>query len=366
MHPLLDVTLLALRLGVTAFGGPAAHVAMLRDEVVRRRQWMSDEEFVTLLGATNLIPGPNSTEMVMHVGLLRGGWRGLMLAGIAFVLPAALLVGFLAYLYVHFGTVPAAQWMLQGVKPVVIAIVLHALVAMARPALRDAKAVLVASLAFVAAMLTAYDPWIIATAGLITALPAIARRWRGSPVAILFIAAPVPLAGGLPTLAWTLLKIGALLYGSGYVLVGYLRDEFVTRLGWLTDAQLLDAVAIGQVTPGPVLTTATFVGYLTHGVAGAAVATVAIFAPAFIFVPILHASLERLRKSEVAKAFLSGVNAASIAVMAAVAIQLGQTAIVDIPTALLAIASLVALWRGVNSTWLIAAGTLAGYVMSLR
>jgi chromate transporter len=363
MRPLADVTLLALRLGATAFGGPAAHVAMLRDEVVRRRGWISDERFVEILGATNLIPGPNSTEMVMHIGLIRGGWRGLVLAGTAFIVPAALIVGVLAHLYVAYGTTATAQWLLAGIKPVVIAIVLHALVGLARTSMRETATILVGVVALAVALLTPYDTLLIVAAGVVTALSRLGARSSAAMFVPIVAAAPVLTVPSLATLALTLLKIGALLYGSGYVLVAYLRDEFVLRLGWLTDAQLLDAVAIGQVTPGPVLTTATFVGYLTHGVPGAIVATVAIFLPAFFFVPLLNAMLERLRSSPVAQAFLRGVNAASVAVMAAVAIQLGRTAIIDVPTAALALTALVLLLRGVTSTWLIALGIVAGYLI---
>ena len=366
VHALRDVTLLALRLGITAFGGPAAHVAMLREEVVRRRGWLSDERFVEILGATNLIPGPNSTEMVMHVGLIRGGWRGLLLAGWAFILPAALIVGVLAHLYVVAGTTPAAHWLLLGIKPVVIAIVLHAVVGLARTALRDGTTFAVGIIAFAIALLTSYDTLLIVAAGVALALPALARRHRGTLAAFpLAMIAPFAAPGPLVTLGWTMFKIGALLYGSGYVLVAYLRDEFVLRLRWITDAQLLDAVAIGQVTPGPVLTTATFVGYLTHGAAGAVVATLAIFLPAFLFVPLLHATLERIRTSHVAIAFLRGVNAASVAVMGAVAMQLGRTAVIDVPTGALALVSLALLLRGISSTWLILLGIAAGYAMSL-
>ncbi len=382
---LAAVCLLAFRLGATAFGGPAAHIAMLRDEVVARRRWMSDAEFLDLLGATNLIPGPNSTEMVMHTGMTRAGWRGLVGAGASFILPASAITLAFAWAYGEYGTTPAAEWLLYGVKPVVIAVVVQAIWSLGRVAL-GRPATIVAAIAVLALALLGFSElaallgagaalallgWLrgrgngLGGAALLLPpwwLPNPARLEAAWPTLLALAAAPVPYDPA--TLFWTFLRIGATLYGSGYVLLAFLQQDFVERLGWIGQQQLLDAVAVGQFTPGPVFTTATFVGYLAGGWSGAAIATVAIFLPAFCLVGFTHKLAPHFRRSPVTAGFLDGVNAAAIALMGAVALELGRAALVDLPTVVLAAAAAVLLVRyRLNSAWLIVAGAVAGFVL---
>jgi chromate transporter len=362
--PVRELALLFLRLGATAFGGPAAHIAMMEDEVVRRRRWLTREEFLDLLGATNLIPGPNSTEMAIHIGHRRAGWPGLLVAGTCFIMPAALIVLAVACAYVRFQTVPQADALLYGVKPVIIAIVLQALWGLGRSAVKSRRLGVVAMAIAVANLWGLNEIVLLLTAGIVVAAY---RRARHPPVAWLALPAlPVAAAGtatsfSLGVLFLSFLKIGSVLFGSGYVLLAFLRADLVDRLHWMTAGQLLDAVAVGQVTPGPVFTTATFIGYVLGGVPGAAVATAGIFLPAFVFVAASGPLLPRLRRSETAGAFLDGVNVASLALMAVVTWQLGSAAIIDVTTLTLAVISgLVLLRFRVNSAWLVLGGALAG------
>jgi chromate transporter len=370
-----EVAALFLRLGCVAFGGPAAHIAMMRDEVVSRRKWMSDQQFLDLLGITNLIPGPNSTEMTMHLGLERAGWRGLILGGTLFIFPAFCIVLVLAVLYDQYGTRASAEWILYGIKPVVIAVIAQAVWRLGLVAIRPAPWLLLGGAAVMGLYLLGVHELVLLFAGGVAL--ALARHaagiyaWFSRRTAA--IAAPLL---ALPLLAYqaaenarqysdamlglTFLKIGALLYGSGYVLVAFLQRDFVDNLGWLTEQQLLDAVAIGQVTPGPIFTTATFVGYITGGYVGAIIATVAIFAPGFVYVAIVNPLLPRLRANIVASALIDGVNIAAIGLMAGVMVELGESGVVDTWTALVLAGAAVALLRNLNTTWLIAGGALLG------
>ena len=359
-----------LKLGTAAFGGPAAHIAMMEDEVVRRRGWMSREAFLDYLGATNLIPGPNSTEMAIHVGHACGGWRGLVVAGTAFILPAVAIVTALAWVYVRFGTLPAAAGVLYGVKPIVIVVMLQALWRLGRTALKTRTLAVIGILAVAFVAAGANELLVLVAAGLCAALAS--KRFigpssfAGAGPAAGFLAASsaataVPFA--FSTLFLTFAKIGSVLFGSGYVLLAFLRADFVERLGWLTNQQLLDAVAVGQVTPGPVFTTATFIGYLLAGSRGAAVATAGIFLPAFLFVALSGPLVPRIRKSPTASTFLDGVIVASLALIAVVTWQLSRAAIVDPWTVAIAVAGAILLFRfRVNSAWLVAAAALAGVV----
>lgn len=363
-----EVALLALRLGFTAFGGPAAHIAMLRDEVVTRRKWVTDAHFLDLLGATNLIPGPNSTEMVIHIGQVRAGWRGMIAAGVCFILPAALLVLACAWAYVQFGTLPAAAWLLYGIKPVIIAIVVQALWGLAKTAVKGTFLAAAGAVVLALYLLGFNELALLFGGGILVMLVRnVGRLARGGSAAAL-----LPLGGAVPLwlapaaapvslgqLFWSFLKIGSVLYGSGYVLLAFLRNEFVIRLGWLTDQQLLDAIAIGQFTPGPVFTTATFVGYVVAGLPGALLATIGIFLPSFIFVAAVNPLIPVLRRSPWMGGFLDGVNVAALGLMAAVLWELGRAAVVDWLTALLAIFGAVLLFRfKLNSAWLVLGGGL--------
>jgi len=367
---LAEIARLALKMGFTAFGGPAAHIAMLRDEVVTRRGWVTDEHFLDLLGATNLIPGPNSTEMVMHIGHVRAGWRGLIVAGVCFIMPAALIVLALAWVYVTYGTTPTATWLLYGIKPVIIAVVLQALWGLSKTAVKGPLLAAV-GLATLALSLIGIDELALLIGGglLVMLVRNLARLGRGAtPVAALLPltslapswltpAATPPADLGLLFLIF--LKIGAVLYGSGYVLLAFLRNDFVVRLHWLTDQQLLDAVAIGQFTPGPVFTTATFIGYTLGRLPGAILATVGIFLPSFLFVAAVNPLVPRLRRSAWLGALLDGVNVAALGLMAAVTWQLARAAIVDWLTVLLAGSAAVLLIRfKLNSAWLVLGGGL--------
>lgn len=405
--PLGELARLFLKLGTIAFGGPAAHIAMMEDEVVRRRRWLTREQFLDYLGATNLIPGPNSTELAIHVGHARAGWRGLLVAGACFILPAALIVAAIAWAYVKYGTFPQGEAILRGVKPVVIAVVFQAMWRLGRSAVKSPTLAAVALTATVAAALGADELAILLGAGSAMALlrwfrlPGSGRRaycgWgailasgggssgigpvggnaiAGTPVvAAPLTAAPAGVAlatgaavgapfGLLPLFA-VFAKIGAVLFGSGYVLLVFLRADLVERLHWLSEQQLLDAVAVGQVTPGPVFTTATFVGYVLGGGPGAAVATLGIFLPAFVFVALSGPLVPRLRRSPTAGAVLDGVNVASLALMVVVTWHLARSALVDGATVALALLSAVLLlWRRVNSAWLVLGGAMAGLLLS--
>ena len=374
--PLRVLAWLFLRLGATAFGGPAAHIAMMQDEVVRRRNWLTEERVLDLLGATNLSPGPNSTEMAIHIGWDRRRWAGLVVAGVAFILPAMLMTGVLAWAYVRFGSVPAAVWLLYGVKPVILGVILQAIWGLAPKAARTTRLLVLAVLAAVLAAVGVNEIAVLFGAGAVAAL--IARSRAGSVSrsgdVVHGLAGALPAAAAaagasavavtLSRLFWIFFKIGSVLFGSGYVLLAFLRADLVHRLGWLTEAQLIDAVAIGQVTPGPVFTTATFIGYLLAGARGALVATAGIFLPAFIFVALSGPLIPRLRASPTAGAFLDGVNAASLALMTVVTLQLGRAALVDGPTVVLAVVSALLLLRyKPNATWLVLGGAAAGWAV---
>lgn len=364
---LRELALLFLRLGATAFGGPAAHIAMLRDEVVRRRRWLTEEAFLDLLGATNLIPGPNSTEMAIHVGWARRRWAGLLVAGISFILPAMLITGAMGWAYVRFGSVPQVAGLLYGVKPVILAIVAHALWSLT-PKAAHSGVLRVLGVATVAASALGMNELVVLFgAGAIMVAAQAFRSGRGAgltavlPVLPAVGATVAANAVTLPGLFFVFCKTGAVLFGSGYVLLAFLRADLVERLHWLTEAQLIDAIAVGQVTPGPVFTTATFVGYLLSGPAGALVATVGIFLPAFVFVALSGPLVPRLRASRQAGAFLDGINVASLALMAVVTARLGRSAIIDVPTALLAVAAAMLLLRSrLNSTWIVLGGAAVG------
>lgn len=373
---LLEVAALFLKLGFTAFGGPAAHIALMREEVVARRQWLTDQEFLDLVGATNLIPGPNSTEMAIHIGLRRAGWLGFLAAGLGFVSPAVGMVLVLAWSYVRFGATPQAGWLMYGIKPVVIAIIAQAVFRLGRLAIQTLPLTLLAGAVIALYILGVNEIALLLMGGLLFMLLSNIRRLRTSPALLLpslpaAVTAATPAAWaavpfGLPLLFLTFFKIGAVLYGSGYVLLAFLRADLVVRYAWLTDRQLLDAIAVGQITPGPLFTAATFVGYLLAGVPGALLGTLGIFLPSFVFVAISSPLIPRIRKSVWAGSFLDGVNASALGLMAAVTWQLGRSSLVDPLTGLVALVSLGLLIRfKLNSTWLILAGAAFGLLLAL-
>ena len=366
-----EVARLFLKLGVIGFGGPAAHIALMRGEVVERRRWIDDAEFLDLVGATNLIPGPNSTELAIHLGHRRAGARGLVTAGVCFIGPAVLIVGSLAWLYERHGTDPTVVDLRYGVLPVIIAVVAHALFGLGRTALSGVVPVLVAGAAFAAYLLDVHELVILVVAGVVAAGWAHRDRLRPGRAATVLL---VPFAAAtsaardvsLRRLFLVFLEIGSVLYGSGYVLLAFLQRHLVDQHGWLTQRQLLDAVAVGQVTPGPVFTTATFVGWQIDGVAGAAVATLGIFLPSFVFVALLGRIVPWMRARPTARAFLNGVTAASLGLMAGVLVDLTDAALVDAATVAVAVVALgVLVATKLNSAWLIGAGVVIGAVHAL-
>lgn len=371
---LLEVAQLFLKLGCIAFGGPAAHIALMREEVVRRRRWIDEQHFLDLLGASNLIPGPSSTELAIHLGYVRAGWRGLVVAGTVFILPAMLIVMALAWAYERFGSLPEATAILYGVKPVILAVVLQALWTLGRTAVKDWLLAGIGLAALGLYLLGLNEIAILVLAGAVVAGLRLGAR-RREALALLLPNVSLLVAGaqaGVDVSLWRLflifLKIGSVLYGSGYVLLAFLRADLVEGTRWLTDQQLLDAVAVGQFTPGPLFTTATFVGYLVASWPGAILATIGIFLPSFILVAITNPWIPRLRSSAWASAVLDGVNVASLALMAAVTAQLGRAALIDPLTIGLLLAAAVLLIRfKINSAWLVLAGGVIGLLAaSLR
>lgn len=368
---------LFLRLGLTAFGGPAAHLVLMEREAVERRKWLSRERFLDLAGACNLLPGPSSTQVAMALGYVRAGWLGLTIAGVCFIVPASLATLALAWVYKQFGRLPQIQGLLYGAKPVMVAIVIQAIWRLGRLALRRRQFLLLAFACFVAAVAGAPPLLLLLACGSLAALPAAQRHWRkdarggygalGLSVGGAWTAAAPASATGLLPILLVFLKLGVAVFGSGYVLLVFLQADLVDRLHWITQTQLLDAVTAGQVTPGPVFATATFLGYLLHGYGGAAVATVAIFLPSFFLAGAVGALAARMRQSRIAAAFLDGVNAAAVALMAAVGLLLGRAALVDVWTCVIGAASAPLLLRfKINATWVLAAASVLGLLLHIQ
>ncbi len=349
MPPLAEVALLFLRLGVTAFGGPAAHVAMMEAELVQKRKWLTKERFLDLFGVASLIPGPSSSELAVFIGYERAGLPGLVVAGVCFVLPAALITAAIAELYVRAHEIPRVAGVLWGIKPVVIAIVASALVALTPKALKSPRLFAIAALATTASLLHQSAIVVLLGAGMISSATS-SFDTKGKLLSV-----------PLPSLLFAFVKIGALVFGSGYVLLAFLRDELVVRRGWIDERVLIDAVAVGQVTPGPVFTTATFIGYVLRGGPGAVVATVGIFLPGFVLVAVVRPLVAKIRASKRASAFFDGVNAASLALMGVVGLDLGRAAVVDLATGAIAIVAFALVVRlRINATWLVVGGAIAG------
>jgi chromate transporter len=369
---LCEIALVFLKVGTIAFGGPAAHLAMMEEEFVRRRRWITQAEFLDRLATANLIPGPSSTEVAIFVGQLKRGWRGLIVAGCCFIVPAALMVSLIAWAYIRFGSLPKVEGVFSAIKPAVVAIVIQALGKLGRTGVRTPLLALIAALAAILSLIGLSPVLVLILAGLLSASNLVLKnrlllsvafpKLVGAAIAVGSLAVSFPV--GLGRLFLSFLKIGSVVFGSGYVLLAFLQTEFVEHLHWLTDKQLIDAVAVGQFTPGPVFTTATFIGYMVAGWRGAVVATVGIFLPGFLLVAASGPLIPRLRRSSVAAAALDGVVAGSLALMAVVTWQLGKASIVDWKTlAVFAVGLILLLRFRLNSALVIAAAAVAGWVM---
>jgi len=363
---LKELALLFFKLGSIAFGGPAAHIAMMEDEVVKKRKWMTQQHFLDLVGATNLIPGPNSTEMTMHCGHERAGWRGLVVAGASFIFPAVVITMVFAWLYQQYGQLPAVEPFIYGIKPAVIAIILGAVYRLGKKAIKSRELAVLGALTLIAALLGVNEILALFAGGLLglawyLVLHRTNTLYSFAPLLLLQITT----APGTLKILWTFFKVGALLYGSGYVLFAFLDAELVNT-GILTRQQLIDAVAVGQFTPGPVLSTATFIGWQLNGFWGAIAATVGIFLPSFLLVALLNPLIPRMRKSKVIAAFLDAINIASVAVIAAVCVEMGKDTLTDWRTVVIAVMSIVAVFyfRKMNSAFIVIGGALAGYLLT--
>jgi len=357
---LREVALVFLKLGTIGFGGPAAHVALMRREFVEGRRWLDEDRFLELFGAANLIPGPSSTELGMMLGYLRAGWKGLLVAGACFIAPAMTIVLILAWAYVRYGSVPQTSWVLAGVAPVMLAIVGDALWQLGRRALKTLPLAAV-GVAVLILYLLGGNPVILLFGGALVVMLGRNLRTTDTSAMLLPLGTGVSLGVSLRSLFFEFLKLGAVVYGSGYVLLAFLRTDLVQHLHWLSQGRLIDAVAIGQVTPGPVFTTATFIGYLLDGVPGGLVATAAIFLPSFVLAGIVYPLLPRVRRSRWAGAFLDGATVCGLGLMAGVTVQLGRAVIVDGFAAALTVVAFVILRRyQPNSAWLVLGGAVIG------
>lgn len=371
-----EISLLFLKLGFIAFGGPAAHIAMMEDEVVTKKKWMDRQHFLDLIGATNLIPGPNSTEMAIHTGYHRGGFWGLIAAGISFILPAVLITGLLAYFYVQYGSLPEIKPFLYGIKPAVIIIILNAVYNLGRKAFKGKELIIIGASVALINFLGVNEIYSILAGGILGAVFIYLSEKKNtlnsfvpfgllSFISFYFFQAVEKSDYSLNKLFFVFLKIGAVLFGSGYVLVAYLDGEIVQGLQWLSREELLDAVAIGQFTPGPVLSTATFIGYQIAGVTGALIATVGIFLPSFIFVLMINPIVPKLRSSKFFSVFLDAVNVSAIAVMFVVGLKLGAEVLIDWRSILIALLSAAAFFyfKKINSAYIVLGGAVLGYLL---
>ena len=369
---LKDMAKLFLKLGTVGFGGPAAHIAMMQDEVVSKRKWMTEQHFLDLMGATNLIPGPNSTEMAIHIGYEKGGWKGLLIAGLCFILPAVFITGVFAYLYQKYGQIPEVQPFVYGIKPAIIAIILSAVYPLAKKALKSAELIFLGLLVITGSLFNIHEIYLMFGAGLMALLPAYYRSRKHKhlssffPFTLLQITNTAVLTASNSCLFWIFLKIGSIIYGSGYVLFAFLDTELVST-GILTRHQLMDAIAVGQFTPGPVFSAVTFIGYQINGWTGAMVSTFAIFLPAFVFVALLNPIVKIMRSSELVSAFLDAVNVASVAIIGVICFEMGKDTITDWRTILIAVLSIVLAigYRKLNSALVVLGGSLMGYLLTL-
>ena len=367
-----QVTKLFLKLGFTAFGGPAAHIAMMQDEVVNKRKWLTEQHFLDLIGATNLIPGPNSTEMAMHIGNERAGWKGLIVAGMCFILPAVFITGIFAFLYKQYGQLPEVQPFIYGIKPAIIAVILAAVFPLAIKSLKTIELAIIGIVVLILSLLNQNEIYLMFGAGFLAMFLAYVRNNRLNnlqsflPITLLQITNTTIFSATNANLFWIFLKIGAILYGSGYVLFAFLDTELVAT-GLLTRQQLIDAIAVGQFTPGPVFSSVTFIGYQINGLTGAIFSTIAIFLPSFVFVALLNPIVKKMRNSKLFSAFLNAVNVASVAIIVSVCFAMGKDTITDWRTILIAVISIVLTfgYRKINSAFIILGGSMAGYLLTL-
>ena len=365
---LKEIAGLFFKLGSIAFGGPAAHIAMMEDEVVTKRKWMDHQHFLDLVGATNLIPGPNSTEMTMHCGYERAGWKGLIIAGISFIFPAVVITAIFAWLYQQYGHLPNVEPFIYGIKPAVIAIILSAIYTLGKKALKNVTIGILGGLTLLASLKGVNEIVALFGCGAAGILIQLAKQKRSSLNSFLplFVVPAAATSAGYLKIFLTFLKVGAVLYGSGYVLFAFLDAELVMK-GLLTRQELIEAVAVGQFTPGPVLSTATFIGWQMGGAWGALLATIGIFLPSFIFVALLNPVIPRLRKSKIMASFLDAVNIAAVAVIVSVVISMGKDTLTDWRTIVIAIAGLAATfgWKKLNSAIIVIGGAVLGYLLWL-
>ena len=377
---LQEVALLFLRLGTISFGGPAAHIAMMEDEVVKRRKWITHEYFLDLLGATNIIPGPNSTEMGIHIGYVRAGWKGLVIAGVCFILPAVTISILFAHLYVLYGSFPQINSFIWGIRSAVIAVILAAIVRLGKPQVKNRFILVVSAIVCILSLLKVDAIALLGGAGVLGLLWGIRKRLKVHSLPILFtmtlpavlvsISSKTSELAAIPptisALGLFFLKIGSILYGSGYVLAAFLQGGLVDARHWLTQTQLLDAIAVGQFTPGPVLSTATFIGFLILGFPGAVVSTVGIFLPSFVYVLVISPFVPRLRKSTLTAGFLDGVNAASLGLMLAVCVILGIATLVNPGswTIFIVAAAVIIIWN-FHAAWIVVGAAILGWLFSM-
>lgn len=369
---LKNIAKLFLKLGILGFGGPAAHIAMMQDEVVTKRKWLTEQHFLDLIGATNLIPGPNSTEMAIHIGYEKGGWKGLILAGLCFILPAVFITGILAFLYKQYGQIPEVQPFIYGIKPAIIAIILSAIFPLAKKSLKSTALIIIGLLVFLGSLFNISEIYLMFGAGFFALFLAYLRNNKQNnsnrflPLTLLKITNTTILSATNANLFWIFLKIGAILYGSGYVLFAFLDTELVST-GLLTRQQLIDAIAVGQFTPGPVFSSVTFIGYQINGLTGAIVSTIAIFLPSFIFVALLNPIVKKMRNSKLFSAFLDAVNVASVAIIIAICFDMGKDIITDWRTILIAVLSIIIAfgYKKLNSAFVVLGGSLIGYLLTL-
>ncbi len=370
MHKLLEIAGVFSKLGIISFGGPAAHIAMMEDEIVRKRKWITEDHFLDLIGATNLIPGPNSTEMTMHCGHERAGWPGLIVAGVSFIFPAVLITMIFAWMYKNYGELPQVEAWIYGIKPAVIAVILSAAYKLGKRALKNVELAILGALTVGACLMGFNEIAALFACGFIGLLIYLVRnsnKYLSSVVPLFFLqATQVDLSTNGVKIFLTFLKVGSILYGSGYVLFAFLDVELVAT-GLLSRLELIDAVAVGQLTPGPVLTTSTFIGWQLGGFSGAVLATLGIFLPSFVFVAILNPLVPKLRKYPIISAFLDAVNVAAVAVIIAVLIEMSMDTLVDWKTALIAVLSLVVVFyfKKVNSAFIVLGGAILGYLLTL-